>query len=199
MLNAHIVASTTICFELTNVTTPSMAFRVEADPDAFEFYDWENQPHAIADIFGMESMDELLEGDAVQELGSVKLPLGRMLTYPHAMEKKLGPLELVDRNHARGGRCRFLTVHLVDPHYRICSTRNVPPQQHDWFAAEGMDKISWHKWGVPPEIVSITSGFVGGFSVGAEGVEEIRREYVEEYKVAMEAIHGGIALSTFEY
>lgn len=82
MLNAHTVASTTICFELTNVTNPSMAFRVEADPDAFEFYDWENQPHAIADIFGMEPMDELLEGDAVQELGSVKLPLDRMLTYP---------------------------------------------------------------------------------------------------------------------
>lgn len=26
-------------------------------------------------------------------------------------------------------------LRLVDPHYRVCSTRNVPPQQHHWWAA----------------------------------------------------------------
>ena len=73
-----------------------MSFRVEADLDAFDFSNWEIQVYAIADIFGMESEDELLQGYAVQELGSVKLLLGCMLTDSHAMERKFHPLELIN-------------------------------------------------------------------------------------------------------
>jgi hypothetical protein len=47
----------------------------------------------------------------------------------------MGPLELQDKTEP--GHCRFLTLSLVDPTYRICSTRNVPPQQTDWIDGSG--------------------------------------------------------------
>ncbi len=62
-------------------------------------------------------------------------PDGRLVVYPNVMQHRVEPCELADRT--RPGRRRFLIIHLVDPHFRICSTRNVPPQQYDWWAAAG--------------------------------------------------------------
>jgi hypothetical protein len=40
------------------------------------------------------------------------------------------PFSLADP--LRSGHIRFATLWLVDPHYRICSTQNVPPQDPSW-------------------------------------------------------------------
>jgi hypothetical protein len=34
----------------------------------------------------------------------------------------------------------MLLIYLVDPNYRICSTANIPPQQHDWWAEVALDQ-----------------------------------------------------------
>ena len=54
------------------------------------------------------------------------------MAFPSVLEHRLNPFRLVDGT--KPGRYRWLTMHLVDPHYRVCSTRSVPPQQHDWWA-----------------------------------------------------------------
>lgn len=59
-------------------------------------------------------------------------PQGRLLAFPNTLQHKVEPFELVDKT--RPGHRRFLVLWLVDPHYRICSTRNVPPQQESWWA-----------------------------------------------------------------
>ena len=85
----------------------------------------------IAEIFGVRNGSLNSSQDAIQELGSVTTPLGRLLAFPNTLQHKVEPFELVDK--ARSGHRRFLAIWLVDPHYRICSTRNVPPQQEHWW------------------------------------------------------------------
>ncbi|KAL1894884.1 hypothetical protein Sste5346_005571 [Sporothrix stenoceras] len=66
-------------------------------------------------------------------VGSVALaPPGRMVAFSTVTERRLRPFELVDKT--KPGRFRWLTLLLVDPHYRVCSTRNVPQQQNEWWA-----------------------------------------------------------------
>lgn len=62
-------------------------------------------------------------------------PQGRLLTFPNTLQHRVEPFELADKS--RPGHRRFLALWLVDPHYRICSTRNVPPQQEAWWAESG--------------------------------------------------------------
>lgn len=38
------------------------------------------------------------------------------------------------KDATKPGHRRFLALWLVDPHERIVSTANVPPQQRDWYA-----------------------------------------------------------------
>ncbi|RHZ54010.1 DUF4246 domain-containing protein [Aspergillus thermomutatus] len=86
----------------------------------------------IGKLFGFETIQY---APAWQELGKVRMPSGRLISFPNAFQHRMGPLELQDK--AKPGHCRFLTLCLVDPTYRICSTRNVPPQQPNWIDGSG--------------------------------------------------------------
>ncbi|KAF4167591.1 hypothetical protein CNMCM6936_004855 [Aspergillus lentulus] len=86
----------------------------------------------IGRLFGFETIQH---APAWQELGKVRMPPGRLISFPNAFQYRMGPLELQDKT--KPGHCRFLTLSLVDPTYRICSTRNVPPQQPDWINGSG--------------------------------------------------------------
>lgn len=83
----------------------------------------------LAEIFGVAS-GSLRDEPPFQNLGSVTTPQGRLLAFPNTLQHKVEPFELVDKT--KPGHRRFLILWLVDPHYRICSTRNVPPQQDSW-------------------------------------------------------------------
>lgn len=116
---------------------------------------------------------------AIQHLGSVSTPQGRLLAFPNTLQHKVEPFELVDKT--RPGHRRFLALWLVDPHYRICSTRNVPPQQQDWWA-----------------------GGVGGENAPEEGwlmsLEEaktLRLELMAERTKAVKAVETGTSTYNF--
>ncbi|KAJ5442259.1 hypothetical protein N7445_005266 [Penicillium cf. griseofulvum] len=89
----------------------------------------------IGRLFGFE--DSFHYAPAWQQLGEVKMPPGRLISFPNAFQPQMGPLQLQDKT--KPGHCRFLTLSLVDPTYRICSTRNVPPQQADWIKSDGTE------------------------------------------------------------
>ena len=57
--------------------------------------------------------------------------------WPNTLRSKHEPFGLDDAT--RPGNLTIIKLRLVDPHYRICSTRNVPPQQHDWWADAARD------------------------------------------------------------
>ena len=71
----------------------------------------------------------------------------------------MSPFELADAT--KPGHRRFIALWLVDPHKRIISTANVPPQQLSWWAESLVGTNSESStdaaptMDLPPEIVSI--------------------------------------------
>ncbi|KJZ72692.1 hypothetical protein HIM_07884 [Hirsutella minnesotensis 3608] len=105
------------------------------------------------------------------------------------MQHRQEAYELLDRTKA--GRRRLVILRLVDPHYRICSTRNVPPQQYDWWANAGLDRISWNKRGLPAEIVEMIRGYVRDgeqWPVTPEEAARFRGEAEKEQDERMDAL-----------
>lgn len=75
----------------------------------------------------------------VQEIGSVATPEGRIIAFPNTLQHRVEPFELVDKTVP--GHRRFVVLWLVDPHYRVLSTRNVPPQQREWWERAEVELI----------------------------------------------------------
>ncbi|CAK7226910.1 hypothetical protein SBRCBS47491_006388 [Sporothrix bragantina] len=140
-LNDHIVATAAVYFGSENVTTDSAAFdfRVEAgiDPPIYDMYQRDSKPYhpawPLADIYGI--MPEPAPGEVT--------------TYAHSPSWT---------QHGPAGD-KVLKLHLVNPNCRVVSTRNVTPQQREWWQEAGWDRISWAKpgrgRGLPPELVSM--------------------------------------------
>jgi len=124
-----------LVFDRKNVTTPALDFRVEAELDRREC--------GLLGLTGIRALEITFGGaqgalvgetePAAQELGSVRFPDDgrRLVAYPHGMQHRMGAVEPVDKSAP--GYLDVLELWLVDPHYRVCSTRNVPPQRHDWW------------------------------------------------------------------
>lgn len=137
MLNDHIVASALHVFDVKNVTEARLSFRQQTRMEQEEFHYSRYEMERLMEVFAIpgdaEDMDGLVVFDSppsLQDLGSVIAPQGRLLVWPNVLHHRMEPIQLLDPTVS--GHCKFISLHLVDPHYRICSTRNVPPQRHDW-------------------------------------------------------------------
>lgn len=136
MMNEHIVATAIYYYDCKNVTESRLAYRMHAELDELDLQYEQDDHQPLCDLFGTDSMrDE----PALQELGSIATPEGRLLVFPNTLQHQVQPFQLVDKQ--KPGHRRFLVLWLVDPHYRITSTANVPPQQHDWWADETLMKV----------------------------------------------------------
>ena len=62
---------------------------------------------------------------------------GRLLTFPNTLQHRVLPFELSDKTKL--GHRKLLALFLVDPHMKIISTANVPPQQKEWWQEELWD------------------------------------------------------------
>lgn len=137
MLNEYIAGVAIYCFGLENVTDTRISLTQHIYMDRREFaFDWDEW-----DVPYLEKLFRIKDdGPALQELGAVPLHQGRLITFPNCLLHRLESFELVDK--AQSGHCRFLTLWLVDPYYRICSTRNVPPQRQDWWEQEARSHLA---------------------------------------------------------
>lgn len=68
----------------------------------------------------------------MQKYGTVDTRPGRLLAFPNVFQHRVSSFKLADP--AKPGYRRFIALWLVDPHTRIISTANVPPQQQEWWA-----------------------------------------------------------------
>ncbi|KAJ5475142.1 hypothetical protein N7539_008208 [Penicillium diatomitis] len=130
-LNEHIVSTAVCYFDMHNIQESQLSFEQESmvDVDDFDIDQWK----AINSVHGIRTPHDTLHDfpDALQTLGSILIPRkGQLVAWPNVMRYKAEPLKLADPKQP--GRLRFVTLWLVDPHYRICSTKNVPPQNPDW-------------------------------------------------------------------
>lgn len=64
--------------------------------------------------------------------------VGRRYTNMTSSQHRVSPFRLTDPT--KPGHRRFIALWLVDPHARIISTANVPPQQQDWWAESILGK-----------------------------------------------------------
>jgi hypothetical protein len=139
--------------------------------------------------------------EAIQRLGSVSVPVGRLLAFPAVLRRSHAePPQLEDST--RPGRLQMLVVHLVDPHYRICSTRNVPPQQGEWWAsAAGLDQALGqlrNGHGLPREIVNqIWTELEGAGPMRIDEAAEAKRMRAEDERVYREARQHGVDSYSF--
>lgn len=65
-----------------------------------------------------------------QDLGGIACREGRVVTFPNVLQHRVSPFALADKT--KPGHRKILALFLVDPHLRVISSANVPPQREDW-------------------------------------------------------------------
>jgi hypothetical protein len=185
MKNEHIVATSIYYYDVENTTPSYLSFRMGAYLDEMELRYEQDDHEPLETIFDADSMRE---EPAIQEIGRISTPEGRILAFPNVLHHKVAPFELIDAT--KPGHRRFLVLWLVDPHYRICSTRNVPPQQHSWWAERGLDVVDFRP--LPQELVDMVKGEIGEWPMGLEEAKALRRELMAERTHMAETVESSL-------
>lgn len=119
-----------------------------------------NDPFKLADTSAATSCSSRgrlpTPGDFItpsfQALGTLRVPEGRLITFPNALQHKFEAPLLNDAG--RPGWIQFLQIHLVDPHYILASTRHIAPRSLDWWCeAVGFEEVCT-RYKVPEELSS---------------------------------------------
>ncbi|GIJ86245.1 hypothetical protein Asppvi_005131 [Aspergillus pseudoviridinutans] len=204
-LNEHLVAAAVFAYDVVNITEPRIAFRQNTKLDE-SFYqyredreqgrkenprrdvparrcgkDFSTEFAAVAEILGFSTIDLDCDNHAVktwQDKGTVRVSQGRLVTFPNLLEHRYEPFTLADPS--RPGHFRSIALYLVDPHYRVCSTRNVPPQQHHWWAQAVSHDLA--AAGLPQEIVDEIMQGTDSWPMGLPEARRHRREFLKEHR-----------------
>ncbi|GKZ30895.1 hypothetical protein AbraIFM66950_010584 [Aspergillus brasiliensis] len=203
-LNEHIAAVAVFAYDIDNITEPQIALRQNTKLDK-SFYQYEKyvekgerwdfrwpRPRRyeevsysdlpeLAQILGLSESDldtNNRAGRTWQDKGTVSVGQGRLITFPNLLEHRDQPFSLADRS--RRGHLRYIKIFLVDPHYRICSTRNVPPQQHHWWAPAVVEDLS--AAGLPQEIIDQIMHNTGSWPMGLSEARQHRQAFLEEHR-----------------
>ena len=179
--NEHIVATALYYYDSQNITESRLAFR--QSPDGSEF-DYDSEIHEgfsyeqgedtfLPAVFGLTNF-----GSTVQDIGSVVCKEGRLLTFPNTLQHRVLPFQLGDRT--KPGYRKILALFLVDPHLQIISTKDIPPQQKDWwieqiFKTKGVGFMER----LPTEIVNHIFSFIDD-PMSLETAKEKRLELIAE-------------------
>ncbi|KAI0453530.1 hypothetical protein F5B21DRAFT_479023 [Xylaria acuta] len=130
-MNEHICATALYYLDSENITISDLSFRMQTNPDIKEDVEYQvgqDEYRWLAKVHGTKLGDN---GVCLQNYGNVETPEGRFLAFPNVFQHRVSPFRLVDPT--KPGHRRFVALWLVDPHIRIISTANVPPQQQDWW------------------------------------------------------------------
>ncbi|ROW11546.1 hypothetical protein VMCG_01299 [Cytospora schulzeri] len=155
-INESICATALYYLDSENVTDSSLSFRMHTSYDqwALQKKVGQDRYHWLECCYGTSLGNG---GVCIQNYGSVQTPEGRLLAFPNVYQHRVSPFKLADPT--KPGHRRFIALWLVDPHRRIVSTANVPPQQQDWWTesvfgkSEGSQKSAADK--PSPEIMKL--------------------------------------------
>ena len=136
-------------------------------------FGYEQDDHIfLSKIYGKQNGDS-----AVQVVGSVVCKEGRLLTFPNILQHRVLPFELADKT--KPGHRKILALFLIDPHMKIISTANVPPQQKEWWAEKLWDTAAFGA--IPREIHENIVGQADHL-MSMEEAKEWRLKLMEERK-----------------
>ncbi|OAJ43806.1 hypothetical protein, variant 1 [Batrachochytrium dendrobatidis JEL423] len=148
--NESIVATGLYYYDVENITTPKLDYRVAVDR-----FDQEASDMYWRDVYGINR-----ESRRNQYIGSLELPNGRCVVYPNLYQHKEQSFELADPTQP--GHCKILTFFVVNPACRIVSTAHVAPQQPQWYNSS-LDKTP-----IPPELWNDATQYIQGVQSPAE-------------------------------
>ena len=155
LLNEHIIANSIYFFDVENVRDLAVSFRVQAGVTV-SFPAPPGSEHRRR-MTSMYAMDDLVNHDGddiiphMQTLGSVTVSEGRFIAFPNTLQYRMGPVKLLDSS--KPGHVRFLTLCLVDPNYRIVSTKRVVPQRFYWWMQDVFPWVFLMGKGLPVDVV----------------------------------------------
>ncbi|OJJ73122.1 hypothetical protein ASPBRDRAFT_53352 [Aspergillus brasiliensis CBS 101740] len=188
MLNEHIVATAHFCYSSENITESRISYQQN---DQLRLYGHQPDPLCIYKLYGMPpcpAVGEEPKALNLQTLGSVAVTHGRLLAWSNTLRYKKHPFSLLDPS--RPGHQRCVVLWLVDPHYRICSTRNVPPQQHDWWRNAVLSNSTLLST-LPKELVDMVMKETGSWPMPLSEALEYKERSDEERKKAHQAQMSG--------
>ncbi|CAD6445649.1 503657a0-9e61-4476-b8f8-1007d2edc4da [Sclerotinia trifoliorum] len=129
-MNEHIRGTALYYLDSENITSSDLSFRMQTMEDTGEELDvGEDAYHWLEQVYGTYLRSE--KSPCLQNYGSVETRRGRLLAFPNVFQHKVSSFRL--KNPTKPGHRRFIALWLVDPHIRIISTANVPPQQMNWW------------------------------------------------------------------
>ncbi|KAL2861935.1 hypothetical protein BJX68DRAFT_223519 [Aspergillus pseudodeflectus] len=130
-LNERIAASAIYYYDNENITPSSLSFRHRGMNDFYDFHYEQCQHQFLQHVYGFpDDVDGHNEVLITQELGSVECREGRLVTFPNTLQHCVSSFSLADSS--KPGHRKILALFLVDPHRRVISSANVPPQREDW-------------------------------------------------------------------
>lgn len=193
MLNEHICATALYYYSSANITESRLEFRQRCNAEGLLYVAYDQD-----DYEGVEELyDVQQEGPGIQEIGSVVTKEGRMLAFPNVVQHRVMPFELADKT--KPGHRKILALFLVDPHIRVISSANVPPQQKSWWAevvrADAELGGSINK--LPQEIFEATVNSVTDFPISLEEAKELREELMSERTVYVDEVNKAMDRNTF--
>ncbi|KAL1965830.1 hypothetical protein VTN77DRAFT_5151 [Rasamsonia byssochlamydoides] len=183
-LNEHICATAIYYYSSENITPSTLSFRQRADSDDVNGVGYQQDRHEFLwDVFGFgDETDSRDESPITQELGSVSCIEGRLLTFPNTLQHRVSPFELADRS--KPGHRKILAFFLVDPHLRIISSANIPPQRADWWEERLNLRRDVLAQKLPPELQEMVIKNLDDFPITMEEAKQYRLELMEERSAA---------------
>ncbi|PTB75248.1 hypothetical protein M440DRAFT_1439803 [Trichoderma longibrachiatum ATCC 18648] len=152
-MNERICATALFYLDSENVTDSHLSFRMQTSSWLQdEIRTGQDQYNYLERVYGTP----LGYGSAcLQNYGDVRTCAGRLLAFPNVFQHRVSSFRLKDAT--KPGHRRFLALWLVDPHERIVSTANVPPQQMDWWAESlpDMKREDGEKEAVPESLMTV--------------------------------------------
>ncbi|ELR01865.1 hypothetical protein VC83_06311 [Pseudogymnoascus destructans] len=153
-MNEHICATALFYLDSKNITPSNLSFRMQTSnyQDELQEITGQNEYNWLERVYGTELGPSLESSPCIQHYGSAETRQGRLLAFPNVFHHRVSSFKLEDPT--KPGHRRFIALWLVDPHQRIVSTGNVPPQQQDWWA-EAVFGADANTGDMPPEILEL--------------------------------------------
>ncbi|KAJ2911781.1 hypothetical protein MD484_g8633, partial [Candolleomyces efflorescens] len=193
--NESICATAIYYYSSDNITPSSLAFRQQARTEVLTDFPYEQGEHDFLwDVYGLNNWSH-----GIQDVGSIDTREGRLITFPNILQHQVQPFKLADPT--KPGHRKILALFLVDPHFRVISTADVPCQREDWWwdemlkatsTSSGLSKTSSiaearaagalgvHK--LPPEVQKIVFDKVDDFPITLAKAKEYREQLMNERK-----------------
>lgn len=190
MLNEHIVATARYYYDVKNIANASIQFAQETSiptDKMDEPEDWSVEE--VFDVYVLESPCLGRSAESAQRahnqpsepqiLGDIPILAGRMIAWPNTLMHRNSSFRL--RRKTKPGHLRYVTLHLVDPHYRILSTANVPPQQPSWWLKDAVTAFeSTHMGKLPQELRDMIYTYLLEWQMSMDKSKEVREATEQE-------------------